>query len=488
MGIFSNLGKRAEDNVGIPDVDAWLQSDDVEADAVASEDMPPPPSADHFIGDRRGPEPEAFPTDIPDSLNPEPSIPDSLNPDPAEPAAGIWNLPDLDDAGPGQTLDDQQLDAPTSLPSISEIQASMPPAGFGGLDPISDGLAQPSTGFEGLSNAVAGSDSTASESTALENTGSESIGSAGFGGFDGPRENVPDDSIRWDVDVVKYEPEVPDALKPAEALATPPLSEESVSMPVMPPVDMPAPGMPSFDTDMPSAPDMPSFDTDMPSAPEISTDAFDTDTFDTDTENDGFSLSSFFGRKKNKAEADGFADLREPVADDPFGDNIGLGIADVPDMDIPEMPSVEVPSIETWGEAADDTDVVTDEPTPSAMAAPLAAAPLPVDNDEFIGLEDANQQPVAFDDAHQPVAEEDAVDVVSIYSCRVPEGPQAAEMLEILGLDHDATWGEARDARRALLAEHNPEDASDEERAALANAICREMNTAYAGLRLLHVA
>ncbi len=69
-----------------------------------------------------------------------------------------------------------------------------------------------------------------------------------------------------------------------------------------------------------------------------------------------------------------------------------------------------------------------------------------------------------------------------------PRGPRAAALLEILGLEPLATWDEIRDAHAAAMAEYDPDREFDAERADLARAIRREMNAAYAALRLQAVA
>ncbi len=75
----------------------------------------------------------------------------------------------------------------------------------------------------------------------------------------------------------------------------------------------------------------------------------------------------------------------------------------------------------------------------------------------------------------------------SSHLAQMPQTDQAAVLLEILGLESSATWTEAREARASLIAQHNPDDETDPERAELAVAIRHEMNTAYAALRLLQV-
>lgn len=69
----------------------------------------------------------------------------------------------------------------------------------------------------------------------------------------------------------------------------------------------------------------------------------------------------------------------------------------------------------------------------------------------------------------------------------VPDIEDAAVLLDILGLQPGVRWIDVRDARNTLIVGHDPSLENDEDRAALARAIRREMNTAYAALRLLFV-
>lgn len=68
-----------------------------------------------------------------------------------------------------------------------------------------------------------------------------------------------------------------------------------------------------------------------------------------------------------------------------------------------------------------------------------------------------------------------------------PTAPEATVLLEILGLFPGATWGEVREAHRELIDGHRAEPFTDEAQAQLADEIRREMNSAYAALRLLAV-
>lgn len=68
-----------------------------------------------------------------------------------------------------------------------------------------------------------------------------------------------------------------------------------------------------------------------------------------------------------------------------------------------------------------------------------------------------------------------------------PTAPEATVLLEILGLFPGATWDEVREAHRELIDGHRAEPFTDEAQARLADEIRREMNSAYAALRLLAV-
>lgn len=68
-----------------------------------------------------------------------------------------------------------------------------------------------------------------------------------------------------------------------------------------------------------------------------------------------------------------------------------------------------------------------------------------------------------------------------------PTAPEATVLLEILGLFPGATWTEVREAHRELIDGHRAEPFTDEAQAELADEIRREMNSAYAALRLLAV-
>lgn len=68
-----------------------------------------------------------------------------------------------------------------------------------------------------------------------------------------------------------------------------------------------------------------------------------------------------------------------------------------------------------------------------------------------------------------------------------PTGDDAATLLAILGLDRNALWNDVRHTHRSLIADHLAAGESDPERAILARSIRREINTAYAALRLLHL-
>ncbi len=638
MGIFSNLRKQADDNGGIPDVDAWLNEEHDEGLDAAMADTPPPPPTPQ-MEDRRAPIAE-----VPASLAPSADVADS-----DDASGGLWNLPDVDEAElPASDAANALTQPTTGLPSISEIAQNIPPAG--------------------------------SAMSAVQQL-QEMPGAAHHDMNPPPAADAND--VRWDMDVVKYEPEVPAALQPTTDVETP-----KIPMPIIPPagmgidgpeIDVPAsltPEVPSALADVPvgmpmptippvepsfSAPDMsataetpafgdapafgaapsadpdvapawavaatdqdqavPSIDDmsdhvdvpdvdrdlfpDVPDVPAIpvadrfeatpavptaidqaeelaspaellpeaddlnvglhedlaleentqvapadlmTDDATDVSVIDDATtteaaateapsgdaqpteEDAGFSLSNFFGRKKSKTnEADGFADLFEPVDDDPFGDNVGLAVTDapveidaataadvvnegqadviadveahasMPDIDAPviEVPTGEMPTVAAWGAPAApaeptlaehalvDPDVTLIDPlTESVVADPeMAEAAFAVDLDAP-AFETTELDAPAFD---TPAAATATVEAPSTDSLPMPQGPVAAEMLEILGLGPDATWDEAREARRTLVAEHNPDHAEDKERADLAKAICREMNRAYAGLRLLQV-
>jgi MFS family permease len=71
-----------------------------------------------------------------------------------------------------------------------------------------------------------------------------------------------------------------------------------------------------------------------------------------------------------------------------------------------------------------------------------------------------------------------------------PVGPEAESHLEVLGLGTRATWAEIKAAHAGILSQHLPADHEDEDnkdQIASADAIRREMNLAYASLRLLAV-
>ncbi|MFT7601146.1 MAG: hypothetical protein ACI8TP_004097, partial [Acidimicrobiales bacterium] len=68
-----------------------------------------------------------------------------------------------------------------------------------------------------------------------------------------------------------------------------------------------------------------------------------------------------------------------------------------------------------------------------------------------------------------------------------PRGPQAETLLEILGLPAGSSWTDIRNAHQSLIHDHDANDDTDPSRVALGRAIRREMNTAYAALRLMAV-
>lgn len=68
-----------------------------------------------------------------------------------------------------------------------------------------------------------------------------------------------------------------------------------------------------------------------------------------------------------------------------------------------------------------------------------------------------------------------------------PRGPGAEVLLEILGLFPGASWQHVRAAHAELIEGHRSDQFSDEAEAELAEEIRREMNSAYAALRLLVV-
>lgn len=70
-------------------------------------------------------------------------------------------------------------------------------------------------------------------------------------------------------------------------------------------------------------------------------------------------------------------------------------------------------------------------------------------------------------------------------SATTPQGPEADMLREILGVDTDASWTDLRAAHARAITEHDPDLEIDEDRVALARAIRRELNSAYATLRLL---
>lgn len=62
----------------------------------------------------------------------------------------------------------------------------------------------------------------------------------------------------------------------------------------------------------------------------------------------------------------------------------------------------------------------------------------------------------------------------------------AAGLLNMLGVDHNATLIDISDARQRFLAEHLPATSDDVDAAELKEKIRREINTAYASFRLTH--
>ncbi len=107
-------------------------------------------------------------------------------------------------------------------------------------------------------------------------------------------------------------------------------------------------------------------------------------------------------------------------------------------------------------------------------------------NEEFDVAASAGLDPDAGFDAM--IASEDSTDDENVLVLPVPAMPQATVLLEILGLEPGVEWHTVRTARAELVDGHDPDSESDPDRAALARAIRREMNTAYAALRLLYVA
>ncbi len=69
----------------------------------------------------------------------------------------------------------------------------------------------------------------------------------------------------------------------------------------------------------------------------------------------------------------------------------------------------------------------------------------------------------------------------------IPTGPEAAVLLEILGLAPGSSWRQISAAHAAAVAEYDSSNETDPDRAALADALRREMNTSYAALRLMAV-
>lgn len=119
---------------------------------------------------------------------------------------------------------------------------------------------------------------------------------------------------------------------------------------------------------------------------------------------------------------------------------------------------------------------------------------------DFVGLTEASSTLAQFgiapvDDAVDAPLLDPAPDVDLTLKRRLEDRPRvqagnveidAAGLLNMLGVDHNATLIDISDARQRFLAEHLPADSDDVDAAELKEKIRREVNTAYASFRLTH--
>ncbi len=165
-----------------------------------------------------------------------------------------------------------------------------------------------------------------------------------------------------------------------------------------------------------------------------------------------------------------FSNFKKPKPDDEFiaSDEWLLGLSDdpAPALDALAGPNGHRP-LDGHGEESDGSEI---EPIDGVPGEAVAASTW-----HFPDL-DADELPVAPPTAGTPVQEDS-----------VPTGPDAVVLLEILGVAPGATWHQISAAHAAAVAEYDSSNESDRDRAALADALRREMNTSYAALRLLAV-
>ena len=128
---------------------------------------------------------------------------------------------------------------------------------------------------------------------------------------------------------------------------------------------------------------------------------------------------------------------------------------------------------------------------PDIPSLPLSEPPMAEPSSlEFPTLEATPIEQVPFEttDLQAPTIElPSSISSVSSEVSTGPTGPQADTLLEIIGLAPGSTWAEIRDAHQNLMQDHDESAETDPSRIALGRAIKREMNTAYAALRLMAV-
>ncbi len=152
----------------------------------------------------------------------------------------------------------------------------------------------------------------------------------------------------------------------------------------------------------------------------------------------------------------------EPAMAD-FGDETDHDMAEFGDeAEAYTAPQTEsLPVVETQPGADEDVDMAALALASSVPKTPVAAPAMPA-SDQLL--------PEGIDVDHDG-----------------PIGSRAATLLEILGLDPNATWTEIGDTHRELSVELSESIDGDPSREAVSRAIQREMNTAYAALRLMAV-
>lgn len=187
-------------------------------------------------------------------------------------------------------------------------------------------------------------------------------------------------------------------------------------------------------------------------------------------------------------------DLPVDMVDDPFAPPPGVTApllgkpSSTPDLQpIAEAPVFDTPVSESpFPEPEIDAELAADENVDlTALALASSAQQSQINQQDQITDAEAITDFEPVDDV-EPAVEATPTGAIDVNQ-HGPTGTRAATLLEILGLDTDATWTKIGETHRELSVELLETIDGDPSREAVSRAIQREMNTAYAALRLMAV-